>query len=436
MKGFNPRTRLEAIVAQISSFLFRSVVLVCMSLQLVQIITEYQEYQVRTRVAPFIRGDVHPSSIAFCIEYMDLIDPEYLPHNETLTQRQIMDMTPEAKHFVKAVEIRDDDSLSLRRVEGDEISSYFVQEKFTVGYFVCYDTMATWNSAVSVESVATTPFGTGIFMTLFVNVSTLITRSRQYKVVLHKSHLPFFEFSVSPLMTRRPEASDPLDQVPNNWAQASTQIWESEALVAPYESDCFDYKTIGFACQDDCRHSCIKNRTILEFKKLPISVLVNESVDLPLISRSDEKKKGLVATLKRIEDECGDMCYRNDCKERVILTKVTAIASRDFGVSLVVPDSVCFRLTTRVNLSLSQFLFYVMGIIGTYTGLSVLSFEPKNLWRRLSGCVTRQKERQESEVATSRCCACSQAEATIMILRQIRQENASRRRRRVQIHAH
>jgi hypothetical protein len=115
---------------------------------------------------------------------------------------------------------------------------------------------------------------------------------------------------------------------------------------------------------------------------------------------------------------------------------VTTSASKEFRISIVYPRSTNFVLDSRILQGFPEFLFYVIGIICTYTGICVLYFDPILLLNKIREFREIGKDRGKKLLKEKRqynqrhnCDNCHQT--MLLVIRQIRIEAETRKRIRI-----
>ena len=157
-------------------------------------------------------------------------------------------------------------------------------------------------------------------------------------------------------------------------------------LEPPYETNCVNYSRLGYESQMDCIHTCMLNNTVSSLNRVPFSVVINQDFNLTFFSSVDmqDPKRELLfnAILRNCEKR---ICSRPACEYVLTITRTKQEVTGKFQLTHIVPISPWIKISHRPFLSLVEVITYVMGVIGTYTGLSVIALDPvhvTNIWKK------------------------------------------------------
>lgn len=150
-------------------------------------------------------------------------------------------------------------------------------------------------------------------------------------------------------------------------------------LPLPYDTDCFDYDTIGFHSEDHCLESCERNLTIKKYNVLiPSPTFDTKSETLMKLkmragaSMSPEEAE----EFKKIHDICNGKCFWKKCKENIMIPQI---------LSANVADGEFFRITIKLlttpakvatfvpTLPILSYLVQLGSITGFWLGFSIFS---------------------------------------------------------------
>lgn len=343
---------------------------------------------------------------------------------DSLTVKQIRDLTPDSKYFLQQIEVKDQFTSRLYTIT-ENLHDYVTVTKSTVGYYVCY-TMVLDNDGIEEfmkPQRTSRPSMSNTLINFYINESSLFTQADHYRIMLHRGSLPYEEFDFAPVIRR--DLANP-DSLIGNKVEIYPQIINIERLPPPYESNCTSYYDMGFTSYSHCFQSCFANKTMQRFGRIPLSAMVDTSVDMRILYPNDDMRD----ELEMMMIDCTEFsCISKDCYEDIVLTIASELLSKNFTITIVSPRSPNFNIHTRNVQALPDYIFYIIGLIGNYMGLCVLSLEPVSLYR-----LCRKIFKRENRIAGSRSThdshSCSHCHQTMILMIRFLREEAERRRRR------
>ena len=175
---------------------------------------------------------------------------------------------------------------------------------------------------------------------------------------------------------------------------------QSKLLPAPFETDCIDYKPLGFLNAHDCMEKCLKSRTIESFDKMPFSVILNdtfENTNKKEVSLNDLMNETNSRTYVQIERECTEKCHRSDCQFDISMTTVNydEFTGNSIKFEIGVPKQPLFVLEYNEDTSLEEFIIYSSSIVSVWFGFCIMSFNPFDTIRKK---ITVVKDEEKSKV--------------------------------------
>lgn len=364
-----------------------------MIFQSAYILKLYFEYKTNLEMRIGIPAKVKIHSMSFCVPLYILAD---VPDNtfdrfhlyEQLTHSQLLDKTPAAEDFIIGANFRKA-ILDYQFYNKSMIPTIFNISKFSIAESVCYRIQPLHELTFDVKEISTTPYGFLNIFTVKVNRSWPFEKIRAFMAILHSPEkYPRDAFGAGAATTRVPAISKSTETVApnppatiNNWSRLDPQTITTSLLEPPYETNCFNYSKMQFESQTECIHTCILNRSLLALSRVPYSVVVTHPYDLRFFSSVDYRnatKRKIYENIARICKH--DICSRPACESVLTMTRTQLHIGRNFSLTHSSIISSWTFIKHRPFLSLVEAITYVMGIIGTYTGLTVLSLDPMRLF--------------------------------------------------------
>ena len=161
----------------------------------------------------------------------------------------------------------------------------------------------------------------------------------------------------------------------------STVIWIDDheynvtSLKYPYADDCFDYKSM--VSRDNAINLCYFNHTnnLLESQNVRLS-------DDQYFNATMEK------TNETILSFCRQKYFRKDCKQEKVFSRSTVQKMKFYGVPIAImtrpSDDPSFDITSRPRIDPVDYVTFILSTVGTWFGLSILSFNPFYLVQKFS----------------------------------------------------
>jgi hypothetical protein len=103
-----------------------------------------------------------------------------------------------------------------------------------------------------------------------------------------------------------------------------------------------------------------------------------------MISFIDIKNSTLVKKLLQIEKTCHlTECKKKSCNMGTAMTHTIAIVAEEFSLKMTVTSRPWIQVMSSPSLNLVEFLTYIMSVVSTWTGLSIMSFLPAKIAKEL-----------------------------------------------------
>lgn len=152
-------------------------------------------------------------------------------------------------------------------------------------------------------------------------------------------------------------------------------------LGPPYVTWCTDYDdNDAYDNQYHCIQTCVRNKVISRFDKLPYSVFTSSSSERTFISSSDVRNDTVAHQLAIIQSECEmyPECKYVGCTVRTAITFTLPQAGNrsDFFVTINTPQQPWTHVQHEESQLLVTYITYLMGSFGTWTGISLFGLSP------------------------------------------------------------
>lgn len=410
-------------LTRIPTLLFASLCLMGFLYQTYCMNDVYFAYPVRSFVTVAMPETVSFEAMSLCIRFVDVMDYaslnrdrnaswRYTLHDEDIRDLQdsvsISDVfahTPAADDVVTSGEYRLPASSLLSRCDESNCTTAFHVSKFYYLEYVCYRMRLRQDrTSMSLRALTATPASPGLVFR--VRFSQRIARSLRIVFAIHGPDLfPYRSLLITPVILR----SGTRERLAGKAARFNRftnyqRRMSTTNLPAPYESNCFDYRKIGFHSDVQCLQQCLLNRTESEVKRLPFSVILTQQ-DVRLrglrrvFSYRDTQREKLVHAVHEIERFCSEVqCRWSTCVKRVSLTVTTMTPFPVFEAQLVSPVMPSFTISVVATIDLTEYFVYLMSIFTTWSGLHALQMNPFTFILRkglLDKCCTFVKRKEK-----------------------------------------
>lgn len=386
------------LYARIPTIFYVGICLIGLLYQMYEINDVYFKYPVRSGVIVRMPQQIHFDAVSLCTRYIDVLDYDKMNRVKNTTWRyslddeeirslqdsvslkEIFDFTPDEGDVIKRGHYRTPGTYVVQQCHHDNCSSVFDVVKFYYLEYICYRISLRKETTMSLTSLTETSVSSGLLMR--ITFSDSIDRSLRIVITTHGPRLfPFRSLLITPVIVRGSKRERMQGKAVRFSRFASYQRrMSTRNLPSPYETNCFDYRRIGFHSDVQCLQQCIMNQTRVMTKRLPFSVILTPKVQgqgLHVISYRDTLNPVLMDRVMRIEKECYEVtCRWSPCDKRIALT-VTSMTSHDsFESEIRTPIKPSVTIIVRPMMDLTEFFIFLMSIISTWTGLYVIQMDP------------------------------------------------------------
>ena len=360
------------------------------------IIKLYSEYKVSTTISVTVPEKLEPKPLTMCIRYTDILDFNKLNrHKRTnwslssnvddvrkyqheLTIEEVFNFTPKAESVVSGVRFRNDSKYFLYEfndiVRPLDPFAFFELYKFLYLEYVCYAFKPKFQFQLPYRSLSETTVAPGfIYWIIFKNLDL----ASLIKVSIYGSSLPRRSLMFIPVSTR---ISDKGLEPQFNITTGYLTSLEMFSLEPPYETKCFNYSTMGVEHDLECTQRCVEKKTKEVLGKMPFSTLILNASDLKIVSYIDLNNASISSKVAEIEHNCSSQeCSRWPCEYIVRFTHMTTIPGKPFRFEEMTPIASSMEIKSKEAFAFVEFLTYLLSVIATWTGLSIMSFNPREV---------------------------------------------------------
>ena len=384
--------------------------------QLVSICQLYFQYKVVTRTTVFIPTIINPMALNLCLHVSSIFDYEGIRIStgknwtydaiiseqqsftellHDLTVEQMFQFTPQEDDIVNQFGFTNSSLSNKIAVKGNETKKLLKVQKYLYMKYVCYRISFIRDEPLSLRHFTSLFESSG--MIRFYKFSESFKKSNAIKFAVGPvDEIPLRGLMISPYILR--EYNDTLKKAKYGYFVSHHYSMEIELLEYPFETLCYNYTTIGFKEELECTESCITNKTWDRFKKLPFTSTITVSSKNKVLSGIDLKDTNKNRDFTSIQNDCvRKKCSRPSCLDTQYFTVTDSFSRPFFQWKHVVPLQTSFIISSRPQLTLVEFITYILGTISTWTGLSIISMNPIDFSTQIWKKIRRQKTSRVTE---------------------------------------
>lgn len=341
--------------------------------QIYYISDQYFAYDSVTQVKITRTHNYYPPVLTFCFYLRDVLNNS----GEFLNIADCFNRTPTIATIIDHALIHDEFNFILNEVNATTYEKFFKIEKLIKKNLICYSIRFHENIRFLLYYLVngrTTP----TIMKLWINGTSFRT-SDLFQIYLTSTKDGARGMVGSFVAVDRKIFNSTTGEGDANLIQISYNSFTSIRLPFPYKTNCLDYRTINFESKKHCFEDCLLKNTISRLGKVPFSVVVNEPLDLQIISDADIKNSTFHKIRYSIEEECFSKCEKSNCKEFSYTPKlISTIQEKDLIVYLNVADSPDIISEYIPRLSFVEYAIYVLSCISFWVAFSPLQFLIEN----------------------------------------------------------
>lgn len=297
------------------------------------------------------------------------------------TVKRLYHLVPDANEFITHCSVNHHLTSSLKLLPKNQCLSSFDIKKAVTGSNVCYLIVPKAKMYYSWKRTASRLRHTnevyGIRLNSSFSDADLITVTYFQSETNDPNRIPTYSRHYSKrFILERGFKGDSF----RNYLKLYAEKHKYHYLPPPYYPGC-DERPNAYRCLRECVLTRDK-----ELNVVPFSELIFEPSDLRMLHWKDQQENATFQhIMMKIGDECRAQCSLQPCYYRVSFTE---------GHDFVIPDVNQYMLhfftstapeliiTTLPKQLLQEFLLYLSNCIGIWFGISVLSLNPTNLFKR------------------------------------------------------
>ena len=382
----------------------------------------YFNYPTVSSTSIFLPEMFNPRPITACLRFNDFIDLERinkdLGTNYTrktvyqndfdqykMTIAQIFNYTRDINDVIQSLWFKDAKRGWSDTITGSKIMDIVDITKYAQGEYICYK--------ISLKEVEAMDYLEGSLINeeeqllSEIKFSGAVSEVSVVKFMLtHKSHISSQAFMSTKKLRREFYMEGNCSKAKFNFFYISEHSIELSSLPKPFLADCRDYTVIGFYDRSHCVDECIANATLQTFEKVSLFTPVTKPNDRLSFYLHDLKQNETDQQFRKIRQDCQfKHCKNPDCNQTITVTDQipdsTRAHERQFVVWHHLSPKVSFKVTLSPEFCEISFVLYLMSIVSTWLGLSVLSFDPSNLFgvkKKYVAWTRKESERQKKRV--------------------------------------
>ena len=383
----------ESRALRVSYSIYAVICFIGLIVQSSYIIKLYSEYKVSTTISVTVPEKLKPMPMTMCIRYTDILDFENLnrykktnwqlslfgeetirDYQHKLTIDEIFNFTPKSGSVVSGVRFRNDSTYVVHEVKDSidylNISTYLYLE------YVCYEFRPKFDFLLPYRSLSETTVAPGfIYWIAFKNLDT----AALIKFSIHGEELPRQSLMFVPVSQR---ISDGEGQLQFNVITGYLTSLDVKLLEPPYETNCINYTAMGLDDRTGCIQRCVEKKTKDSLGKMPFSTLILNSSHYKIVSYRDLSNKSISSKVAEIEHNCSSQeCSKWACQYTVRFTHLTTTPGTQFKFIEITPIASSMQIEFKEAFAFVEFLTYLLSVIATWTGLSIMSFNPKEVFK-------------------------------------------------------
>ena len=375
--------------------LFKVICLIGLSCQLFDIFNEYFQFKVNFRAIVFIPEEVEELSMGICLPIEFAIDYNKFNSNfrynwtpkeffqngmlQNLSIHQIYNYTYDADKIVYAVSYNN--KYWNVRWSKTSLSSIMKIQKYYFAKKLCYLYSVRSFKPINVDQLRGSSVGTVDFS------NQLSETSQVWLFIAEKDKIPVRE-TIKGRFIFRGNSSIKLDMF-----QSSHYIIRKELMQAPYETSCFSFSNLNFTSSIECLERCVVLKCFQKWGAISSDSLLKDKIkDYKFVRILNYTK--YLAELNEIREFCQSSCPNTTCEDTQVFTiqesgayvGLESLTEKNVSIEWqrLTPSIPSITISCRPTTTWPQLMLYIMSSVSTWTGLSMMSFNPILLFPILS----------------------------------------------------
>lgn len=362
--------------------------------QITDLMLAYFQYPTITHVYVGLDDAYKVPAMSVCFRYGEVFDhhgfakknADYNPDVKTgitlqlqskATIKQLLNYTPNTSMMLTKCSVKSPSGFSFLDYTGANCSKLFSVQKFIAQEYVCYRIEENFmrNLSASISRIGNSMNYRGIVYSVEIDHKSF-KRVNDVNICA-SDHLPnSYPNMASPfcyLEFRDLDQSTGKARFNRFIARFSKVI--TIRLQKPYDTDCIDYRKVGFAYKSNCYRDCLIELTRKHMQILPFSVInraseSNEYKIFGIESLANESKSKRYEELVVI---CSKKCRQFDCLTNDYYARVVPWVGKSISFFFSLPQEPSFHVIFVKRVSLDQVIVLCLSTLGTWFGFSFLS---------------------------------------------------------------
>ena len=386
--------------------------------QLYEVFFLYCQYQVKSTTKLFIPEIVNSLPISLCVDFHDILDLDQLnkdtgrswshPYSYSfgdennwypfnLTISQMFQYTPTSAEvitgfrYIKSSSLKDSYwRFSPPRSESSLIKAGILVERYSYLVWMCYQISLNQSQKLMFSDVASTGESPGLISGVFYSPKVRRGRSMLLFIGDSNGRKPLVELQSTPFFLTGYNGQE--DKKLFNCFTVDHSIMKRQLLPPPYETKCFDYARIKKFGEIHCREECMTRETWKKLHRVHHMTFVREDPESRHDSRIAIDTSDILANaslekeLFEIAEYCRKVeCNKVPCYHSSVITNNIKLSWNDYFtgdnetsyiMKHLLPTHHYIEISSTPSLSIVELVIYILGSVATWTGLSILDFNP------------------------------------------------------------
>ena len=361
----------------------------------------YFEYPTVSSTSVFLPEMFTPRPITACLYLNDFVDLDrmnkdfgtnYIKEQEyhandtqhKMTITQMLNYTTDVNNLLESVWFKDGKQKWSETINGSKIMDFVNITKYVQGEYICYKIVL--KKAEAMDYLEGALISKEEQLLSEIRFSDAVSEVNVVKFMLtHNSHISSQAFISTSKLWRQFYTEGNYSKAKFNYFYISEHAIELLSLPKPFPADCRDYTEMGFFDRMHCIDECIAKAVLQKFGKVSLFTPVTKPSDRLSFYLRDLGPNETDNQYRKIRQDCQfKQCKNPDCNQTITVTDETSDSTRDHERKFVVWHKLSPKLSFKVTLSPKfseiSFILYLMSIVSTWLGLSVLSFDPFKLF--------------------------------------------------------
>ena len=303
------------------------------------------------------------------------------PDMKNTTIAQMFKYSPETKEILRRISFKTKQSFLFEDVDPNALKESANITKYLQTSFVCYKVDMKFEDLVNYLDIALVNEEEQLLSS--IGYSKALENATQFKFMLtsKSSHISSREFAATIKLWRLFAIKNGTAKASFNFIYLTHHTIQVSLLTRPFSDDCRDYTEIGFLDRSQCIDDCIAKATLRVFGKVSLFTPVTQVSDYLSFHVNDLSSNETIYHYKAIWHDCQfEYCRNPDCEKTITVTEQTTDTSQSHERNLTIwhrlSPKLSFKVVSSPAMSLIDFLLFIMSLISTWLGMSMMSLDP------------------------------------------------------------